>query len=190
MDQTNPPPRGAVLFVGSSSIRRWRTLAEDFPGIPVINRGFGGSQIQDSSTFAGRIIFPYRPRVVVLYAGDNDLAAGKIPEQVFAEYTNFVSLVHTHLPETRIVFVSIKPCPSRWLLKDKIIQANRQIAALPGEYLAFVDVYSAMLSAEAKPRAELFVADGVHLNEKGYRLWASLLRPYLAPKLLPQGKPH
>jgi hypothetical protein len=120
-------------------------MAEDFPGIQVINRGFGGSQLDDSTSFAERIIFPYHPRIIVLYAGDNDLAAGKSPDAVVAEYTNFAGVVHERLPQTRIIFVSIKPSIARWNLKDKIIETNRRIAEIHADNLAFVDIYPHML---------------------------------------------
>ena len=179
-DLTNPPPQNAVLFIGASSIRKWTTLAKDFPGIEVINRGFGGSQIEDSTAFAGRIIFPYHPRVIVLYGGDNDLAAGKSPTEVVAEYTNFVAVVHARLPQARIVFISIKPSPIRWKkLKEKVIETNRRIAALKDENLAFVDVYSHMLDANGNPQKDLFLSDGLHPNEKAYHMWASLIQPDL-----------
>ena len=178
-DRIHPPPQNAVLFIGSSAIRKWTTLAKDFPGIPVINRGFGGSQIADSTAFASRIIFPYHPRIIVFYAGDNDLAAGKSSEQVVAEYTNFVGVVQAGLPQTRIVFISIKPSPSRWRLKDKIILANKEIEAFKGPRLAFVNIFPKMLNADGNPRKDLFLSDGLHPNEKGYAIWASSIRPYL-----------
>ena len=179
-DRIHPPPQNAVLFIGASAIRKWTSLAGDFPGVPVINRGFGGSQIADSTAFAGRIIFPYHPRVIVLYGGDNDLAAGKSPQQVAAEYTDFVRTVRAKLPQARIVFISIKPSPIRWKrLKDKVIETNRRIAAMKGNGLFFVDIFSRMLDAQGNPRKDLFLADGLHPNENGYRLWASLIRPDL-----------
>jgi lysophospholipase L1-like esterase len=178
-DKIDPPPQNAVLFIGSSSIRKWTALSNDFPGIEVINRGFGGSEIDDSTSFAERIIFPYHPRVIVLYAGDNDLAAGKSPTEVVAEYTNFVSVIHGGLPQTRIVFISIKPSIARWNLQDKIIETNRRIAAMRAANLFFVDVYSHMLGADGRPRKDLLLSDGLHPDEKCYRLWASLIRPYL-----------
>src|SRR5580704_17074592 len=110
-DRTNSPPKHAILFVGSSSIRLWKTLAHDFPGEPVINRGFGGSRIADSTALADRIIFPYEPRTIVFYAGDNDMAEGRTTEQVAADYQVFVQTVRARLPETRIAFISIKPSP-------------------------------------------------------------------------------
>ncbi len=178
-DLTNPPPKGAILFVGSSSIRKWTTLVKDFPGKTVINRGFGGSEIADSTAFAERIIFPYEPKMIVLYAGDNDLAAGKSVKQVVADYHDFVQKVHARLPETRIAFISIKPCPSRWRLKDKVLAVNRQIAAMKGNRLVFIDVYPSMLDADGKPQADLFLSDGLHPSPKCYQLWASLIKPWL-----------
>jgi lysophospholipase L1-like esterase len=180
-DRTNPPPQNAILFIGSSSIRRWKTLAEDFAGYPVINRGFGGSQLADSVAFAERIVLPYRPRQIVLYAGDNDLAAGLAPSQVLADLQAFVRKVHATLPKTRIAFIAIKPSPSRWRLADRIREANRLVAEATraNESLAFIDVFTPMLGPEGKPRSDLFLVDELHLNAAGYRLWASLVRPYL-----------
>jgi lysophospholipase L1-like esterase len=178
-DRTNPPPQHAILFTGSSSVRFWKSLSQDFPGKLVINRGFGGSEIADSTAFAPRIIFPYQPRIIVLYAGDNDLAAGKTPDQVVADYRRFVSTVHEHLPQTRIAFISIKPSPSRWRLKDRIIEANRRIADMKEPYLVFIDIFPQMLGPGGNPRQDLFKPDGLHPNAKAYRLWAKSIAPYL-----------
>jgi lysophospholipase L1-like esterase len=178
-DRTNPPPKHAILFVGSSSIRLWKTLAKDFPGARVINRGFGGSRIADSTALAERIVFPYEPRTIVFYAGDNDLAEGRTPEQVAADYQAFVQTVRARLPETRIAFISIKPSPLRWHLREKIESANGQIAAMKGDGLVFIDSYSAMLGADGKPRQEMFTADRLHMNEKGYQLWTQLVKAQL-----------
>jgi lysophospholipase L1-like esterase len=179
VDRTNPPPKHGILFVGSSSIRLWKTLARDFPGEPVINRGFGGSCIADSTALAERIIFPYEPRTIVFYAGDNDIAGGRTPEQVADDYQAFVETVRGQLPETRIAFISIKPSPLRWHLRDKIESANRQVAAMKGDGLVFIDSYSAMLGADGKPRTEMFMPDRLHMNEKGYRLWTTLVKAQL-----------
>jgi lysophospholipase L1-like esterase len=179
-DQQKPPPKDAVLFVGSSSIRRW-DLSKSFPELDVINRGFGGSQLADSSHFAPRIVLKYEPRVVVLYAGDNDLAAGKSPEQVQADFQAFVRTVQKGLPKARIIFLSIKPSPLRRGLMDRMRKANALIEAdcKKGERLLYVDVFTPMLGDDGKPRRELFINDGLHLNEKGYALWASILKPHL-----------
>jgi lysophospholipase L1-like esterase len=179
-DKKQTPPPGGILFVGSSSIVGWK-LEEYFPDLPVINRGFGGSQIADSVHFAGRIILPYRPRIIVLYAGDNDVAAGKSAQRVLADYQQFVKTVHHALPHTRIVFIAIKPSLRRWQLVDTMRGANELIRAVTREddRLAYVDIDTPMIGADGKPRKELFKADGLHLNAEGYQLWTSLVLPHL-----------
>jgi outer membrane protein assembly factor BamB/lysophospholipase L1-like esterase len=180
-DKENPPPKNAVLFAGSSSIRLW-DLKESFPDLEAINRGFGGSQIGDSTHFAPRIILKTEPRIIVLYAGDNDLAAGKTPEQVSEDFQAFAQLIHKELPTTKIIFIAIKPSPARWQLADKQKNANDLIEAYCKKHdgLAYLDMVKPMLGEDGKPRKELFVKDGLHLNEKGYELWASLLKSFLA----------
>ncbi len=179
-DRRQMPPAGGILFVGSSSIVGW-DLDKCFPGLPVINRGFGGSQIADSVHFADRIILPYRPKVVVLYAGDNDVAHGKSPRQVLADYRQFVAKVRGALPDTRIVFIAIKPSIRRWHLVGQMREANRLIQSLTeqDERLVFVDVDGPMIGPDGKPRPELFKPDGLHLNAEGYELWSNLVLPHL-----------
>ena len=176
-DATKPPPAGGVVFVGSSSIVRWKTLAQDFPGVPVINRGFGGSQLEDSVFYADRVVIPYRPHTVVVYAGDNDLNAGKTPETVHADFKAFVAKVHAALPQTRIVYIAIKPSPSRWKIRDQGLRANALIAAdcAKDPRLRFVDVWQPMLDRNGDPRCELFVTDQLHLNDAGYAIWKPLV---------------
>jgi lysophospholipase L1-like esterase len=180
-DKTNPPPGEAILFVGSSSIRLWKGLAAAFSGHIVINRGFGGSQIDDSIALAGRIIVPYQPRLIVLYAGDNDISNGKSSDQVFADFQTFVRKIQRALPKTRIAFISIKPSPSRWHLADKQKAANQLIKTLceKEKQLSYIDVFTPMLGANGEPRPELFIEDKLHMNAKGYELWESVIRPYL-----------
>jgi lysophospholipase L1-like esterase len=182
-DQDNPPPRGAVLFVGSSSIRMWKTLAEDFPGIKAINRGFGGSEIADSTFYVDRIVTPYLPRMIVFYAGDNDLSDGKTPQQVLDDYKAFVSRVRIRLPSTRIAFISIKPSPARASIVDKMRQANALIRSYSShdKSLLFVDVFTPMLGKDGNPRPELFGPDKLHMNRQGYELWKTVLAPFLSP---------
>lgn len=176
-DKKAPPPGGAVLFVGSSSIVGW-DLKKSFPDLTAINRGFGGSQIADSVRYAGRIVTPYKPRVIVFYAGDNDIASGRPPERVAADFQAFVAKVRAALPKTRIVFIAIKPSNARWKLIDKIREANRLIrqSAAKEEGVEFVDVEPVMLGPDGKPKAELFKKDGLHLNDEGYKLWSGLVR--------------
>ena len=180
MDKQSPPAGGGIVFVGSSSIRLW-DLARSFPGVAAVNRGFGGSQIVDSVHFAPRIVTKYKPRTVVFYAGDNDIGSGKSPGQVASDFRDFVKAVRKDVPKAKIVYISIKPSIKRWALWDKVSEANRLIAqeCRKGEGLTFLDVGPAMLGPDGKPTAELFVADGLHLSEKGYEVWTRLLKPHL-----------
>lgn len=179
-DKESPPAKNGIVFVGSSSIVGW-DLKKSFPDSKALNRGFGGSQLADSVRYADRIVTAYEPRVVVLYAGDNDLASGKKPEQVFADYQAFVKKVHDKLPQTRIVYIAVKPSIKRWSLIEKIRQTNKLIAdfAAKDERLKFVDVDKPMLGEDGKPRKELLKDDGLHLNAEGYAVWAKLVAPLL-----------
>jgi lysophospholipase L1-like esterase len=160
---------------------KWDSLAQDFPGVKVINRGFGGSQLADSVYYADRVVIPYQPRMVVLYAGDNDLNAGKTPETVLADFKAFAAKIHAALPKTRIVYIAIKPSPSRWKLKDKVTRANALIAAecAKDKRFAFADIYTPMLNAQGEPRPELFVKDMLHMNAAGYAVWKPVVAPLL-----------
>jgi lysophospholipase L1-like esterase len=183
-DAAHPPPQHGIVFVGSSSIRFWDTLASDFPGQPVINRGFGGSEIRDSTWYADRIVIPYAPRLVVFYAGDNDLAAGRTPAQVRDDFVAFVQRVHKDLPDTRIAYISIKPSPSRAQLIPQVIEANNLIrhAASRLPHVDFIDVYTRMLDATGQPRPELFREDQLHMTRAGYEIWRDAVAPELAHK--------
>jgi lysophospholipase L1-like esterase len=183
-DRTNPPPKGALLFIGSSTVRLWKSLAQDFPNHQVINRGFGGSEIVDSTHFAERVIFPYQPRTVLLRAGGNDLWAGKTPEQVFADFKEFVARVQEKLPETVIVFISLSPSIARWSQADKEKSLNQMIEGfVRGKpRLGYVETYSLPLGPDGKPRAELFLQDKLHFNPQGYKLLAEQVRAFLDRK--------
>ncbi len=182
-DRSAAPPKGAILFVGSSSIRRWTTLAKDFPEHVVINRGFGGSEVADSVRLANRIVIPYAPRLIVFYAGGNDINAGKTPTQVAADFQAFVVAIHTQLPATRIAYVSIAPNPARWAQVDKVREANRLIAAAvaKNQKLVFINVFPQMLGADGLPLPGIFIDDRLHMNEAGYALWVRIIKPYLGP---------
>lgn len=179
-DREKPLPPGGIVFVGSSSIGGW-DLERFFPGLPVINRGFGGSQIIDSVNHADLLVIRHTPRVVVFYAGDNDLAAGKTPEEVSRDYRAFVAKVHASTPQTRILFIGIKPSIDRWHLIGNVRKANDLIRTFSesDDRLGFVDVDGPMLGWDGKPRRELLKEDGLHLTEKGYELWTMLVRPFL-----------
>lgn len=188
-DQATPPPLRGVVFIGSSSIRNWTDVAADFPGVPLLNRGFGGSTLADVVHYAGRILLPYQPRLVVLYAGDNDLAEGRSPAVVLRDYQAFVALVRRSLPETRIVFIAIKPSGARWALIEQIRAANALVRRQAGTdpRLLYVDVFTPMLGPNGRPREELFVADRLHLSRRGYALWRDLLTPIVLATLAGEG---
>jgi lysophospholipase L1-like esterase len=180
-DAVAPPPKHAVLFIGSSSIRFWDTLATDFPGVPVINRGFGGSEIRDSTWYADRIVVPYAPRMIVFYAGENDLNSGRSPQQVRNDFHAFVKRVRRDLPQVRIAYISNKPSPSRVHLLAAQREANslirQDIATM--KRVQFIDVFTPMLDDNGRPRGELFIEDRLHMNGTGYELWRQVIAPYL-----------
>lgn len=181
-DRQSPPAPGQVVFVGSSSIRMWK-LKESFPDTPTINRGFGGSQLGDSAHYAERIVTAYKPRVVVLYAGDNDLAAGKAPTAVRDDYKKFVATVRAKLPDVKIVFIAIKPSPKRWALADQAKEANRLVRAeMKDPNQVFVNVWPYMIGTDGKPQRELFVADELHMTPEGYKVWTALVRRHIEAK--------
>jgi lysophospholipase L1-like esterase len=181
-DRVSPPPQGEIVFVGSSSIVRWDTAAS-FPDLKIINRGFGGSELADAVRYADRIVIPYRPRLVVVYAGDNDIAGGRLSEQVVVEAERFVSRLRAALPDVRIVFIGLKPSILRWAQVDRMRSVNAMLRAFceRDDRVAYMDVDGPMLGWDEKPRRELFVEDGLHMSPEGYRLWTTLLRPLIAP---------
>ena len=180
-DAQHAPPKDAVLFIGSSSIQKWKTLADDFPGVAVINRGFGGSRIADSTRYASRIVLPYHPRKIFFYAGDNDLAAGHAPAQVLADFKEFVKTVRAGQPGVPIYFIAVKPSPSRAKLMDKMVESNKLVEAFAKEEkgLTFVDVYTPMLGPDGQPRPELFLPDKLHMVRAGYEIWIGGILPLL-----------
>jgi lysophospholipase L1-like esterase len=186
-DRQNAVPRDGILFVGSSSIRLWQT-AESFPDLPVINRGFGGSTIADVNRYADRIVLKYRPRTIVFYAGDNDIAGGKSPIDVTRDFTVFVKHVARELPETKIIYLSIKPSPSRAKLWPKAKQVNSSIKGFMESRprCAYVDIATPMLGDDGKPRQELFLDDDLHMNDAGYKIWNEVLCSHLDSSVSPR----
>jgi len=177
-DQQQFPPPGGVVFVGSSTVRMWKNLAQDFRQVPgIVNRGFGGSTMADCSLFARDLVVRYKPRQVLVYAGDNDLAEGRTPLQVLESFARFANAVRAELPHTRISFISVKPSPSREHLMPLIRETNNVISAylnrLPDS--EYIDVFTPMLGADGRPRPELFRSDRLHLTDEGYRLWQSII---------------
>jgi lysophospholipase L1-like esterase len=181
-DKVAPPPQNAIVFVGASSIVRW-DLPQYFPqlGAKAINRGFGGSLIGDSVRYADRIVIPYKPRLVVLYAGDNDVESDATADQIAEQFTLFDKKVHAALPNTRILFISIKPSIRRFKWMDKIVSANAKVRAYCDTHpnLTYVDIVPQMLLPDGKPDPALLVADGLHMTPAGYKIWTTALTPLL-----------
>lgn len=194
-DRQQWPSEGGVVFVGSSTIRLWTRLAQDFPQLPVvINRGFGGSTMADCSFFARELVLRYKPRHVLVYAGDNDLAEGRTPIQILESFAQFANTVRAELPDARISYLSIKPSPSREKLLPQMRETNDIIAAylrrLPRS--DYIDVFTPMIGADGRPRGELFLRDQLHLNDEGYRLWRSVIAghlPNIVQADIRQGRP-
>lgn len=180
-DRAQPPPPGAVLFIGSSSIRLWTTLAGDFPELRTINRGFGGSEIDDATHFADRIVVPYRPRAIVMYAGDNDIADGDSPQHVLEDFQAFVRTARAVDPDVPIAFLAIKPSVARQSLLPQIRAANSEIRAWAARQkgVSYLDVFTPMLGRDGQPDPKWFGEDGLHMNRRGYALWVGIVKPWL-----------
>ena len=190
-DAAKAPEKGGIVFVGSSSIRMWKTLAADFPEHHVLNRGFGGSEMEDSVAFVDRIVLPYEPKMIVVYAGGNDLNAKKTPERVFTDFKAFVAKVRAKMPEVEIAYISIAGNPARWAQVDKVKEANRLIEEYTKQEkgLKFINVFPAMMGPDGTPKPDIFVKDNLHMNEKGYAIWKEVVTPFLPkpePKLQPK----
>ncbi len=180
-DAASPPPRDAYVFTGSSSVRMWQSLAADFPGKPVLNRGFGGSQVRDAVHYADEVAVRYQPRKILIYSGDNDINAGRSPQQVLHDFRAFVARIRRDLPDTPIAFLAIKPSPSRADQLAKQQQANALVKAEAAKLhnVQFIDVATPMLGADGQPRPELFLEDRLHMTPEGYALWRGIVAPYL-----------
>lgn len=181
-DSLTPPPKRPILFYGSSSIRKWETLRQDFANFPVLNRGFGGSRFPDAIYFFDKLVVAYQPRQVILYEGDNDIGSGATPQEVFQSFLAFEKLMQQKLPNVPVVFLAIKPSPSRWALYPKVQEANRliqdYIAAHP-KRLRYVDTASPLLGPNGKPRPEFYVSDSLHMTPAGYEAWTRVVKPAL-----------
>ena len=189
-DRERAPRPGGVLFVGSSSIRLWDSLEQDFQALPIVTkRGFGGSRLSDCSEHVSKLVLPYKPRLVIVYAGDNDLAEGATPADVLTSFKRFVEAVHRDLPETRIAYLSIKPSPLRAQLIVQARATNDLIEAYSATVpnLDYIDIYSKMVDADGRPRPELFAPDMLHLNRAGYALWRQEIAAHLGPLADPSG---
>lgn len=182
-DSIHPPPAHAILFVGSSSFTKWTDVQNYFPGHTIINRGFGGSTLVDVIRYEEQVIFKYEPRQIVIYCGENDVASadsitGTIVLQRFSQLFNNI---RRRLPDVPIIYISMKPSPSRWLMKDRLKEGNRLIEKFlkKQKKAHFISVWKGMLGPEGEPKAEIFIEDKLHMNAKGYAIWQKLIEPYL-----------
>jgi lysophospholipase L1-like esterase len=189
LDAAHPVERGGIVFVGSSSIRLWKTLSADFPNHRVLNRGFGGSQLSDLAYFADRLVLAYAPRFIVVYSGGNDINLGRTAEEVFESFRELVSRIRASQPETPVAYISIAGNPKRWKQVAEVIRANAliEIFTKQNENLLFIDVFHLMLGPDGQPKPEIFAADRLHMNAAGYHLWKQAVLPYLPDADLPQG---
>lgn len=174
------PVQGQVIFYGSSSIRLWDSLAEDFPGENIANLGFGGSTLAACVTFFDRLIIPRKPRSLVVYAGDNDLGDGASSERVVASLRALLDKVNRGLDPIPFAYISIKPSPARLHLTETIRRTNAQIEQIvtARRNSCFINVFDPMLGPNSAPRPELYAEDGLHLSRSGYRLWADEVRSF------------
>jgi lysophospholipase L1-like esterase len=182
-DLESPPEKGVIVFVGSSSIRRWN-LSKFFGDLNAINRGFGGSQISDVLHYANEVVLKYKPKKVVFFCGGNDLNFGKSPRRVAADFQTFASLLFEQLPETELIVLALKPAPVRWSIVDKVRTTNDLLRAKAkkDKRITFLDAAFNLLLDGGKVREELYVEDRLHLNDDGYKLWADMLAPHLGLK--------
>lgn len=188
LDRESPPPKGAIVVVGSSSIQNWReTIAEDFAPLTIIERGFGGSNMNDLLHFADRIVLPYKPRALIVYEGDNDIFGGIAPEKFRDAFLTFITKVHDNLPCCRIYFLSIKPSRERWKWWPMMKEANSLLEAecKKDKRLTFVDVASSMLDDKGLPRQEIFEEHDLHMSRAGYVVWRDALMSILLKEELP-----
>lgn len=181
-DSLTPPPKKPILFYGSSSVRKWEMLQQDFPGRPVLNRGFGGSRFPDAIYFFDKLVVAYQPRQVFLYEGDNDIQAGATPQDVYQSFLAFDELMQQKLPKVPVVFLAIKPSPSRWALYPKMQEANaliRQYIEAHPKRLRYLDVSTPLLGRNGKPQPQFYVSDSLHMTPAGYAVWQRVVKPAL-----------
>ena len=180
-DTAAPPPKGGIVFIGSSSIRMWTSLATDFPGMPVINRGFGGSQLPEVTAYVDRIVTPYQPRQVIVYCGGNDINAGRSAGDILADFQALVRAIHAAHPVARVAYISIAPNPARWSQIGTVKATNQVVKEwiATDPRLTFIDVFAAMLGPDGQAKPDIFLADRLHMNAKGYAIWRAVVGPHL-----------
>lgn len=182
-DSTAFPAPGQILFIGSSSFTMWHDVSDYFPGYNILNRAFGGSQLTDLIRYRYEVIYPYQPKQIIMYCGENDIASSDtVTAEVATErFKTLFSLIRAKYPAVPFAYVSMKPSPSRTRLLDKYKAANAMIAAFLKQHknTSFIDVYSKMLTKDGNPMPDIFLKDNLHMNPKGYKIWQGILKPYL-----------
>jgi len=182
-DSLQAPPQRPILFIGSSSFTYWKDVQEYFPGRTILNRAFGGSSLTHLILYADDVIFRYQPKQIVIYCGENDLAASELvtADSVLQRFKKLFFMIREKLPATPVLYVSMKPSPSRKKLLPSIEAGNQKIKSFltTQQKSYFLDVYSAMLTPQGAIRSEIFTADSLHMNKRGYALWQPLLEPLL-----------
>lgn len=184
-DKLAKPKEGLILFIGSSSIRLWNTLADDMSPMQVINRGFGGAYIRHVNHHFDDVVSPYRPRAVVFFCGTNDIAGLHSPESVYEDFLRFYAMSREALPQIKIFVIGIKPTISRAYLREEEQDFNARLASLADtkKELFYIDIWDSMLNPEGSANPAFFVDDGLHLNAAGYALWTRLTKPVLEANL-------
>lgn len=181
-EQSSPASLGGVLFYGSSSIRGWLpSLQQELPELNIVVRGFGGSMMHDLVFYFDRVVLPHKPKILVIYAGENDVSAHVHPQMIVDTLTDLMHKIDSALPNTTVYFISIKPTPHRWLLRDDQITVNHSISQLAEqiEQLHYIEMESLMLDKNKQPDPAVFQADGIHLSPLGYQRWTSTIKPFL-----------
>lgn len=184
-DSVQAPPQHAILFVGSSSFTKWTDVQNYFPGYPIINRGFGGSSLTDVIRYENDVIFKYDPKQIVIYCGENDIAGSETVtgQTVFERFKQLFNDIRKKYSNVPIIYISMKPSPSRWSMKDRMMEGNKLIEDFlkTKKKTVFVNVWNAMLGADGKPMPDIFIEDNLHMNAKGYAIWQKKLQPLLLP---------
>jgi lysophospholipase L1-like esterase len=182
-DSINFPAGKQILFIGSSSFTKWKDVQNYFPGYPILNRGFGGSTLVDVNFYCKEIIYPYNPKQVIIYCGENDIASSDTVTTaiVLQRFKMLFNNIRKQFPQLPITFISIKPCPSRWLLKERMIAANKKIKHFlkHQKYTQFINVWDRMLDENGMPMKDIFIEDDLHMNAKGYSIWQKVIQPIL-----------
>lgn len=182
-DSVQMPAEKMILFVGSSSFTKWTDVQDYFPQHPILNRGFGGSSLPDLIRYAPRIIYPYKPKQVVIYCGENDIASSDsvTPQLVLQRFTQLFRMIRANLGKVPVAFVSLKPSPSRWHLQPKMVETNKLIKDFLRKQTRakFINIYNAMLNADGSVMTDIFISDNLHMNAKGYAIWAPIIKKAL-----------